>query len=140
MNAAFSVADLSPEQRALWQRVTELWALSQCRDETTITSALHPQYVGWDMSVAAPHDRAAAVRSVSGPSPQLATYALQPLSVQVYDRRVGVVHYSYTATVIPNDGNPMDVSGKWTEVYLRQGDAWIMIAVSGRPDMQPAGP
>lgn len=45
-----------------------------------------------------PHDRE-AVRSVAGDSPELREYQLRPLSVQVYDGHVGVVHYSYTATV-----------------------------------------
>ncbi len=138
MTDTLSITDLSPEQRELWQRVNELWALSQRRDEPTIEAALHPRYVGWDMSIPVPHDRQAAVASVSGPSPQLTAYALQPRSVQVYDHQVGVVHYGYTATVVPRGGKPMDVSGKWTEVYLKQGGAWIMIAVSGRPDAQPA--
>lgn len=60
--------EFSPEQRDLWQRVTDLWALSKERDEGRIRSSIHPDYVGWDMSAALSHDRDAAVRSVSGVS------------------------------------------------------------------------
>lgn len=76
------IIDFSPEQRDLWKRVVDLWALSKGRDEDQIRSTLHPDYVGWDMSAPLPHDRDAAVRSVSGASPELRRYELQPLSVK----------------------------------------------------------
>jgi hypothetical protein len=61
---------------------------------------------------------------------------LQPLSVEVYDEHVGIVHYSYSASVLSKGSPTVVVTGKWTEVYLRQAGEWIMIAVSGRPDVQ----
>jgi hypothetical protein len=136
MTIQLPIADFSPEQHELWKRVLDLWALSKGRDEGPIRSALHPQYVGWDMSAPFPHDLDAAVRSVSGDSPELREYELHPLSVQVYDGHVGVVHYTYSATVVPKGGQPINVTGRWSEVYLKQGGIWRMISVSGRPDAQ----
>jgi hypothetical protein len=86
------------------------------------------------MSNPIPHDRDAAVKSVCDESSQLAEYTLRPLSVEVYDHRVGVVHYRYSATIVPKGGDGMSVTGRWTEVYLKIGESWAMIAVSGRPD------
>ncbi len=128
------IVDLSPAQQELWSRVTELWELSRTRDEGRILLALHPSYVGWDMSSPLPHAREAAVRSVLGDAPELRDYELHPLSVQLYEDHVGVVHYSYSATVAPRRGPTISVTGRWSEVYLKQGGSWIMIAVSGRPD------
>ena len=135
MTIQLPIVDFSPEQRELWKRVLDLWALSKSRDEGQIRPALHARYVGWDMSAPLPHDRDAAVRSVSGDSRGLHEYELHPLSVQVYDGRVGVVHYSYSATIVPRSERPIRVAGKWSEVYLKQGGAWTMISVSGRPDV-----
>lgn len=134
MTLQIPVADFSEEQRALWRRVLELWALSRSRDASGVRSALHPDYVGWDMTAPLPHDRESAVRSVSGDSPALLSYDLRPLSVQIYGGQVGVVHYAYSAQVASNGTAPIDVSGKWSEVYFRQDGVWRMIAVSGRPD------
>lgn len=128
------IVDFSPEQRELWTRVIDLWAISKGRDEGLVRSTLHPRYVGWDMSAPLPHDREAAVRSVSGGSPELRDYALHPLSVQVYDGLVGVVHYFYAATVVPKGEPPLNLTGRWSEVYLKQSGTWTMISVSGRPD------
>jgi hypothetical protein len=130
------IVDFSPEQRDLWKRVVHLWALSKGRDEGQIRSTLHPDYVGWDMSAPLPHDRDAAVLSVCGDSPELREYELHPLSVQIYEGKVGVVHYSYSAMVVPKGASPINVTGRWSEVYLKQSGTWTMISVSGRPDLE----
>jgi hypothetical protein len=136
MPVAESANDLSREEQLLWKRVNDLWALSLTRDPASIRPTLHPLYVGWDMSSPSPHDREFAVNSVVGETPPITHYELQPLSVRVYDNRVGVVHYRYAATVVPKDERPVEVTGGWTEVYLRESQEWLMIAVSGRPDPQ----
>jgi hypothetical protein len=47
-------------------------------------------------------------------------------SVSVYLARAGVT---------PKGRPPANVTGKWSEVYLKQGGVWTMISISGRPDM-----
>jgi uncharacterized protein (TIGR02246 family) len=129
-----AVETLSAEQSALWDQVCQSWEGLRSRDRTLIGAGIHPQYVGWDMSAELPHDKEAAVASATDDSPELIGFALSPLSIRVYDHMVGVVHYAYRAAVRPRGAAPRDVTGKWTEVYLRQGNKWMMIAVSGRPD------
>jgi hypothetical protein len=114
------VTELSPEQQELWQRVSDLWSLSLERNAEKIRSTLHPRYFGWDMNHPNTHDREAAIQSVHGDAPAVTGYELVPLSVQVYDHTVGVVHYMYSASVTPRDAAPLRVTGKWPEVYLRQ--------------------
>jgi hypothetical protein len=128
------VTGFSPEQQELWRRVNDLWSLSLERNAEKVRSTLHPQYVGWDMSHPTTHNREAAVQSVLGDAPAVTGYELVPLSVQIYDDTVGVVHYMYSASVTPKDAAPIRVTGKWSEVYLRQDRQWVMVSVSGRPD------
>ena len=129
---------LTDEQRALWQRVLDLWAMSARRDDAGIRRALHPDYAGWDMQAVEPHDRDAAVHSASGDSPTLIDHVLEPLSIRVYEGVTGVAHYRYAATVAAKDGRPRRVTGRWTEVYAKSGDEWRMVAVSGQPDAPPS--
>jgi hypothetical protein len=129
---------LDPDQLELWRRVNELWELAARKDDHGIRDALHPDYVGWDMSAPLPHDRDAAVQSASGDSPRLTRYALEPLSVRVYEGNVGVVHYRYEATVEPQPAEATRVAGKWTEVYARKERRWLMVAVSGQPNRTTA--
>jgi len=133
MSHHLTLAQLADVELALWQRVQELWELSAAKDVTRIRDALHPDYMGWDTNSPLPHDREAAVQSASGESGSLLTYALEPLSVRVYEDSVGVVHYRYKATVAANGGQHLHVGGKWTEVYIKHGPNWLMVAVSGRP-------
>jgi hypothetical protein len=135
MTIQLPIVDFSREQHELWKRVVYLWELSKGRDENQIRATLHPEYVGWDISTALPHDRNAAVLSVSGDSPELREYELHPQSVQVYGGRVGVVHYAYSAVVVPKGDLPVNVTGKWCEVYLKEKAEWLLISVSGRPDV-----
>lgn len=128
------IVEFSAEQQELWNRVGELWALSKGRAERQIRATLHPDYVGWDMNTPLPHDREVAVHSVCAASTELGEYELRPLSVQVYERQVGIVHYSYSAVVTSKRTRSTNVTGKWSEVYLKHNGLWIMISVSGRPD------
>jgi hypothetical protein len=86
MRVQLPIVDFSSEQRELWKRVSELWELSKGRDRNQIRAALHPGYVGWDMSAPVPHDREAAVLSVSGEGgipfvPPTTTYSIPHFTV-----------------------------------------------------------
>ena len=61
------------------------------------------------MNSPVPHGREAAVQSVLGESPVVKDYQLRPLSIEVYDQIVGIVHYTYAATVAPQGGE----AGRW---------------------------
>lgn len=128
------VSKLVAEELDLWHQVQELWELSAKNDAERIRAALHPNYMGWDMTAPTPHDREQAVASASGESARLIQYNLEPLSVRLYEGSTGVVHYRYSATVQTKDIQHAQVRGQWTEVYIRQGQRWLMVAVSGRPD------
>jgi len=128
------LSNLTSEELDLWHRVQRLWELSAKNDAEHIRMALHPNYMGWDMSAPTIHDREQAVASASGLSASLIEYNLEPLSVRLYEGTTGVVHYRYTATVQTKDVRHIHVSGQWTEVYVKQGQRWLMVAVSGRPD------
>lgn len=130
-----SANDLTPEQQTLWQKVNELWDQSKKRDASGIRSSLHPGYIGWDMSSDHLHDREEAVQTVTGNAPRVIWYELHLLGVEVFEHKVGIVHYYYTANLSREKTGPLVITGKWTEVYIRQADQWMMISVSGRPDL-----
>ena len=116
--------------------MVELWELAVRRDRAAIEASLHPRYTGWDRGSARPHDRSAAVASVTGDSPAIVSYALEPYAVETFRQVVGVAHYGYRAEVSPAGGSARWVEGRWTEVYLLSGDTWLLIAVHGGPDTQ----
>ena len=71
MQTPLSTYAFSPGQRQLWEKTQSLWELSRSRNKEQICAALHPEYVDWDMSTRLPHDREAAVGSVTDDAPVL---------------------------------------------------------------------
>ncbi|WP_454642122.1 nuclear transport factor 2 family protein [Bradyrhizobium liaoningense] len=124
----------SEDQHGLWARVEALWKMSVAQDTASVADALHPNYVGWVTGQPQPHSRDAAIASVGPSCPRVLTYKLQPLSVVVFDGKVGVVHYTYVAEVESGTNASKTVSGRWSEMYLRKDGQWSMISVSGGPD------
>lgn len=129
---------MNDEQRSLWDRVIELWDMAVRKDVDAIRAALHPRYLGWERGSPRPHDRDFAVNSVTASRAQVTHYDLQPLGVEVYDGRVGVAHYVYMATVVDSSGAARVISGRWTEVHLKEGPQWLMISVQGGPEAEAA--
>ncbi len=122
------------EQRELWNHVTVMWEVARRREVEPVRKLLHRDYSGWVTGTDAPHDYEAAIASVGPYSPRVLRYRLKPLKVTVVDNEVGVVHYSYQAEVETPDAGGKSVAGRWTEVYKKDGDRWLMISVSGGPD------
>ena len=90
------------------------------------------------MNSTVPHNREAAVQSVVGDTPTVTDYKITPLSIKVYDHAVGIVHYAYSASIAPKNSSLILITGKWSGVYLNWNNEWVMISVSGKPDL-PAG-
>jgi len=122
------------EEQQLWAQVEALWEAAEQRDEVLIRERLHPRYSGWVTGSDAPHDYGAAIASVGAASPRILRYELTPLRVTVFDHDVGVAHYRYEADLETAPGRRSHVKGRWTEIYRKQIQGWIMIAVSGGPD------
>ena len=129
-----SADQLTEEQRDLWAQVEALWKMAATQDTESAADAVHPDYVGWVTGQPRPHGRAAAIASVGPSSPRVLSYKLQPLSIAVFDRVAGVVHYTYVADVESGPNVSKAVSGRWSEMYLRKNGRWTMISVSGGPD------
>ena len=125
-----SAEPLSSEQHGLWERIRELWALLQQRDMVGMKEAIHPQYIGWEASSLLPHNRDFALKAAET-DPKILDYRLFPVSVEVYEGTVGVVHYTFEAEVATSKGKSEKVSGRWTEVYLKKDGLWLMICVHG---------
>ncbi len=57
-------------------------------------------------------------------------HELKPVSIQIYGD-VAVVLYYYTEVVKNAEGKETTRSGRWTDVWLKQGDGWVAIGWHG---------
>lgn len=132
--AHLTIKDLTVEEKKLWFRVIELWKCSVDRDLNTINKAIHPNYIGWDNNSLLPHDRNDVIQSVSDNSVRLLEYKLHPLGISIYDNQVGIANYRYNANISDMQKNVRAIRGRWTEIYLKKNDNWILIGVHGDTD------
>ncbi len=126
--------NLSVEERALWNRVSQLWKCSVDQDIQTIDKAIHPKYIGWDNNSLLPHNRDYALQSVTDKSVRLLDYNLNPLGITVYEQQVGIANYRYRANISDIQKNVRVIKGRWTEIYLRENQNWTLIGVHGGPE------
>ncbi|MDZ7680607.1 MAG: nuclear transport factor 2 family protein [Fodinibius sp.] len=129
-----SIRDLTTEEQALWKRVDQLWKCSMEGNFSTIEEAIHPKYTGWDSKSVVPHDRSYALQSMSDQSARLVEYQLFPLTITVYEHEVGIVNYRYTADIKDLIGNIRKTKGRWTEVFCKRNNVWILIGVHGESE------
>jgi hypothetical protein len=128
------ISDLTTEERTLWQRVDELWRCSMEGNFSAIEKAIHPKYTGWDSKSVVPHDRNYALRSMTDQSAKLVDYRLFPLTITIYEHEVGIANYRYTASIKDLIGNIREIKGRWTEVFCKRNDLWILIGVHGESE------
>ena len=57
---------------------------------------------------------------------------IQPVAIKIYDN-VAIVQYYYTRILKDAEGKEKNVSGRWTDILLKQGDKWYIIGDSGGP-------
>lgn len=125
---------LTNEEQTLWKRVSELWKCSKDRDFKSIDKALHPKYTGWDNKSLVPHDRNYAIDSIKDNSFRLLEYNLYPLRITIYEQQVGIVNYRYQARIRDMQKNVRVIKGRWTEIYLKKEQNWVLIGVHGGPE------
>lgn len=129
-----TIHDLSTEEQQLWQRVDELWNNSLRGDYEAIKKAIHPQYSGWDAHSVVPHDRSYALKSIFDKSARLTEYKLYPLKITIYDNKAGIANYRYNAQIQDLQNNIRAIKGRWTEIFYKQGNSWMLIGVHGESE------
>ena len=129
-----TISELTDQEQQLWQRVDELWQCSLKGDFRVMKEAIHPQYTGWDATSVVPHDRNYAIKSVSDKSARLIEYKLFPLKITIYENQVGIVNYRYNANIQDQQKNIRAIKGRWTEVFFKSEDSWILIGVHGESE------
>lgn len=120
--ATLDVADLSPEQREIWQAEQEYWATAQKRDVEGLLTLVHHRITVWPHFAPAPMDslqvrKDARIRVER----DLAAYELSFHAITVYGD-AAIVYYTVTTTssTIPPEQSRACITHTW----IRDRDAW----------------
>jgi hypothetical protein len=61
---------------------------------------------------------------------------VDPVAIRVHGT-VAIVHYYYSRTYVDMSGERHGDTGRWTDILIRQGDRWLMVADHGGSDGRP---
>jgi len=124
---------LSTLEKDLWKQVELMWQWAREKNTRAIKAAIHPHYTGWDKNDLSPHDRDIALKSISTGA-DIISYQLHPLHIETFNESVGIIHYTYSAAIELKDKSRQQITGRWTEIYMKMDGNWMLIGVHGGPD------
>ncbi len=125
----------SPEQQEVWKLEDQQWKMAKEKDASWIDKMVHPNLSYWDVDQVAPQNRASLVRwnrYNSGNSTVL-EQELSPISMTITGN-IAVAQYRYTIARENYKKERETVSGRYTDVFMKDGGRWLFIAWAGGDD------
>ena len=124
----------SEEQKEVWNTVETYMGLSAKGDLEGFMGYFHDDYSGWSNQDALPGNKASTRKFLSHifKARKILVQDLQPVAIKIHSN-VAIVQYYYTRILKDAEGKEKNVSGRWTDILLKQGDKWYIIGDSGGP-------
>ncbi len=122
----------SAAQKDVWKNVEAYWALYAQGDLEGFMAYFHPDYRGWDYQDALPGTKATGRKFLDYfmKTTKTLVYDITPAAIQIYGN-VAFVHYYYTTIEKELESKAKTISGRWTDILMKQGDKWVMIGDHG---------
>lgn len=120
----------SSAQQEVWATVEELWKVSSAGDLDSWFALVSEDFRGWSNADPAPVDKGTARHRASLRVWKRLFYHVHPLAIDIHGD-VAIVFYSFNTESEYPDGSRTTASGKWTDIFRKQGGRWLLIADSG---------
>ena len=125
----------STEQQEVWKLEEQQWKMSAEKDASWIDKMVHTNLSYWDNDQVAPQNKASLVRwnrYNSGNSTVL-EQEIFPISVTITGN-IAVAQYRYSQARENTKKERETVSGRYTDVLVKDGGRWMFIAWAGGED------
>ncbi len=125
----------SPEQQELWRFEEQQWKMAAAKDLTWIETMVHPNLSYWDTEQPAPQNRASLTRwsAYNSANSTVLEQELYPISATITGN-VAVMQYRYRIASENSKKERETVTGRYTDVLIREGNRWLFIAWAGGDD------
>lgn len=120
----------SAEQQEVWATVTTCWSAT---DIDSLMSCVHDDFATWGLESRVPLKRA-DVRALNGrwyDTQETLWSHYQPMSIDVRGNMAVVIYVYYWAERNKVTGEETEGIVNWTEVFLKEGDRWLLLADHG---------
>jgi hypothetical protein len=125
----------SPEQQELWKLEELQWQMAKDKDMSWIDKMVHPNLSYWDTDQSAPQDKASLTRwnRYNNANSTVLEQELFPISMTITGN-VAVAQYRYRIARENYKKDRETVSGRYTDVFVKEGGRWLFIAWAGGDD------
>jgi hypothetical protein len=122
------------EQQEVWETINAQWQADK-DGKNWVDEFVHPDCFGWNNSTPMPSNKSNTTRwfkayqSIS----KTLEYQITPTAIIVKDN-FAIAHYYY---VILNENYDKKIKreiGRWTDILIKEGDKWLIIAWQGGAD------
>ncbi len=124
----------SSEQKKVWNAVEKLWELFAKEDLEGCLSCFHPDFRGWYSKDTLPRNKTVARKwsPFFFETTETLVHELNPLAIDIYGN-VAFTHYFYKVAYKDAEGKHKLDRGRWTDIYVKEGDKWLLICDHGGP-------
>jgi hypothetical protein len=132
---AASAQTWTPEQQEIWKFEELQWKMSMDKDISWIDKMVHPNISVWEAGRPAPQNKASITRwsKYSNASSTILEQEIFPISATVTGN-VAVVQYSYVQVREDAKKDRQTVTGRWTDILIKEGGRWMFIGWAGGED------
>lgn len=130
--ASLRAQEMSPEQKEVWKNVEAYWALDAAGNTAGFMEYFHADYRGWSYDSPIPSSKERTTKFVTHDhkTSKNLLYDIQPLQVRV-NGNMAYVHYFWSTIVKDSEGKEKRRNGRWTDILVKQGNRWVLIADHG---------
>ncbi|MDO8539976.1 MAG: nuclear transport factor 2 family protein [Opitutaceae bacterium] len=124
--------ELSAQQKEVWNNVETYWRLDAAGDTQNFLTYFHADYQGWSYANVLPGSKERAIKFITHGHQTSKTLVqdLQPVTVRVHGN-IAYAHYLFTRVVKDAEGKQKREAGRWTDILMKDGNKWVMIADHG---------
>jgi hypothetical protein len=125
----------SPDQQEIWRFEEQQWKMAAEKDLTWIDKMVHSNVSYWDADRPAPQNKASLVRwnRYSNTNATVLEQELFPISVTITGN-IAVAQYRYTIARENYKKDRETVTGRYTDVLVKEGGRWLFLAWAGGDD------
>ncbi len=125
----------SKEQQEIWKLEEQQWKLSAAKDSSWIETMVHPNLNYWNSAWPAPQGKASLLLwdRYNNASSTVLQQELFPISITITGS-LAVVQYRYSIARENYKKDQEMVTGRYTDVLVKEGGRWLFIAWAGGDD------
>jgi len=132
---ASSAQTWTPEQQEIWRFEEQQWKMAADKDLSWIDKMVHPNVSYWDADRQAPQNKASLSRwsRYNSASSTVLEQELSPISITITGN-IAVAQYRYVMARENYKKERETVTGRYTDVLIKEGGRWLFLAWAGGDD------